>query len=65
MHLVYDVDLELSILRRIPDRIDKVPDIFYRVIGSRIEFENIQGIDFSFFFEAFSIGSSGNFFTVR
>jgi hypothetical protein len=49
VNLVNDVDFELAKLRGIANLVDKVTNVIYRVVGSGVQFKNIQGIAVLFF----------------
>ena len=42
MHLINNIHLVFTNLRRDANLIDQIPDIIYRIIGSCIQFKNIE-----------------------
>src|SRR5688572_25269004 len=51
VNLIDDIYLKISDLRRISYLVDQVTNIFNGIVGSGIEFEDVEGIVFGAFFE--------------
>jgi hypothetical protein len=50
--LVYNIDFELTELRRVAHLIDQAADILHRVVGGGIQFENIERVGLGLFLKA-------------